>query len=271
MSFIDFFVLPRISLTFGIVKKIGIVGSGNVATHLVAALQNKGIIIAGLYSRNSTSGKAISARFQIPLFETMEAFNAVDVIIACVSDDAIPVLIPELAKYAPTVTTSGTVDVLAFQHTHPIGVFYPLQTFTKDRAVTFDQLPIFIEASTPTFADALQTLALKLSSEVHLLAADKRKELHLAAVLVNNFTNHLMTLAKNQLEANHLPFSWLQPLLKETVSKIETIPPFDAQTGPARRNDQQTIDAHIALIKNDQLKQLYIQFSKSIQTTYNHD
>lgn len=252
-------------------KKIGIVGSGNVATHLVIAFKEKGIEIAGLFSRNQQNAMELCSRFSIPLYETIEQLNQVDLIIACVSDDAIPTLIPQLAQYAPTATTSGTVDVLQLEHLKEVGVFYPLQSFTKGKKIDFEPIPIFIEASSDAFANTLKEIATKLSSEVHFISANQRQHLHVAAVMVNNFMNHLMTLAADYLKKVNIPFEWLQPLIQETVDKLSSISPYEAQTGPARRNDQQTIDRHLTLITNEELKQLYIQFTKSIQTTYNHD
>ncbi|MCC6701134.1 MAG: DUF2520 domain-containing protein [Fluviicola sp.] len=252
-------------------KKIGIVGSGNVATHLVIAFKEKGMDIAGLFSRNHHSAHEICERFSIPYFETIEQFKQVDLIIVCVSDDALANLIPQLAQYAPTATTSGTIDVLQFDHLKDVGVFYPLQSFTTGKNVAFDTIPIFIEASSDAFAQTLKDIGTKLSCEVHFISAKQRQHLHVAAVMVNNFTNHLMTLAADYLKKENIPFEWLQPLILETVDKLSSISPYDAQTGPARRNDQQTIDRHLSLITNEELKQLYIQFTKSRQTTYNHD
>jgi predicted short-subunit dehydrogenase-like oxidoreductase (DUF2520 family) len=253
------------------VKKIGIVGSGNVASHLCHILKQKEFDLLGVYSRNRQTASEICVSLSIPLIENIEELANADLIIACVSDDSLTSLIPQLSNLSPTVTTSGTVDVLKIEHTKEIGVFYPLQSFTKNKELSFEHIPIFIEASTANFANSLKEIAQIISKEVHFLSALQRQQLHLAAVLVNNFTNHLMTLAAQQLEKENLSFSWLQPLLVETVEKLDFISPYEAQTGPARRNDLKTIENHLQLITNEDLKQLYLQFTKSIQTTYSHD
>lgn len=248
-------------------QKIGIVGSGNVAVQLTSALEANGIKPIVCYGRNTTSGAEFSKLFDVPFSQKLSDLNGLDVIIACVSDDALAKLIPQLACICPVLSTSGTVDVCAFDHQFPVGVMYPLQTMTKTMTLPFRSIPLFIEASDSTFLAEISIFAQKLADTVIEMNAVQRKKLHLVGVFVNNFTNHLLDLMQDFSSENEIDFQWFAPLLNETVTKALNYPAKNNQTGPAKRNDQATIHAHEAQLE-EPLLSIYRTMTTSIQQRF---
>jgi hypothetical protein len=65
---------------------------------------------------------------------------------------------------------------------------------------------------------------------------------------------------------NQVPFEILDALISETAAKVRTLTPNEAQTGPAKREDQQTIEAHLEFLKPDATKKsIYQLLTQSIQ------
>ncbi len=248
-------------------RSISIAGAGNVAFHLGKALVAAGIPVDRVYNRTAAKATQLAGVLGAVSVDTVSALAETDLIICCLSDDALQKLLPELSKIAPVASTAGTVDVLSLPHEQPVGVFYPLQSFAGDQAIPFDRIPLFVEASTPELTDQLLQLGKQLSSTVVELPASKRVELHLAAVFTNNFTNHLVDQAQQFLQQNELSFEWLQPLLEQTVSRLRNQTAYESQTGPAKRYDQATISKHLSML-NDEQAELYRLLSESIQKRY---
>jgi predicted short-subunit dehydrogenase-like oxidoreductase (DUF2520 family) len=144
-------------------------------------------------------------------------------------------------------------------------VFYPLQTFTKEREIIWSELPICIEANSTHDLEALLQLTRKLSIKVSLMGSEDRRWLHLAAVFVNNFTNHLLNEASNIVKERNLDFDLLRPLALETIKKAFDISPENAQTGPAKRGDEATMRKHIDMLQDNTMKELYSLLSDSIK------
>jgi len=155
------------------------------------------------------------------------------------------------------------------------GVFYPLQTFSKSRKVDFSAIPVCIEANHPSNMMKLEKLGKTLSNSVNQINSDERKTLHLAAVFVNNFVNHLYAAGADILHDKKLDFDLLKPLIRETAEKIESLQPFDAQTGPAKRNDQNTINAQLKMLQDKpEFQKIYSFATESIfrlQQKHDHD
>ena len=195
------------------ISSISIVGAGNVAFHLATGLLKAGIRIDYCWNRTPEKAVELATSLQCKAATTMEDLATSDLILCAVSDDVLPSLLPQLSAFAPVVATSGTVDVISFSTNFPVGVFYPLQTFSRNRAVDLATVPIFVESSSSEFTTALLSLGNTISRTVNELPWEKRVELHLAAVFVNNFTNHLIDIAQQQLTDADLSFDWLKPLL----------------------------------------------------------
>jgi predicted short-subunit dehydrogenase-like oxidoreductase (DUF2520 family) len=242
---------------------IGIIGTGNVANQLLQKMTKVGLVGSLIYGRNSVKAAELSARFGIKQVRTFQELESVDFILCCTSDDSLAELIPVLSQHAPVVTTSGTVDVMQFSHHFPVGVFYPLQTMAPTKEIDFSNLPIFIESSDPSLQQLLIQLGELFGATVIEMTANQRQYLHIAAVMLNNFTNHLIDLTQDFTKRHDLKFEWFLPLLAETFSKAKFESAFSNQTGPAKRNDQQTIERHLSLLPED-LKSIYQTITNSI-------
>jgi predicted short-subunit dehydrogenase-like oxidoreductase (DUF2520 family) len=164
------------------------------------------------------------------------------------------------------VHTAGSLPLTIFAgYSQRYGVFYPLQTFSKNREVHFENIPLFIEANNQGDEEILEAIASTLTEKVICLSSEKRKFLHLAAVFACNFTNHLYVQAAEIMEEQGLSPDLLFPLIRETAEKIKDLPPREAQTGPAVRYDENVIQAHLELLDKDIEKQnLYRTISRSI-------
>ena len=255
-------------------NKIVLVGAGNVATHLGLALKEKGFSIEQVYSYTLKSAQELGEKLQTPYTNDISHLvKDADIYIFSVKDS----VLPELLKQLPflnglLVHTAGSLPLNIFEcsKSKRYGVFYPLQTFTKTRNISFENIPVLIEANSPEDENLLKELGTALSNTVTLLSSEKRKYLHLAAVFACNFTNHMYVNAAGILEKEELPIGYLFPLIEETASKIKDINPKNAQTGPAIRYDKNVINKHLELLKDDlQKENLYKEVSKSIHQTHN--
>lgn len=241
--------------------KISLLGYGNLGQHLTQYLSKlDGVQLVQIYSPNQIP----EANQETPRINDLKNLKDADLYIAAVSDDAIAALAQKLSKDITLVHTSGTVDMEVLARQTKRGVFYPLQSFSKDHSVSFEQIPLCLEANNPETMDLLEIIARKLSKKVLHINSQQRLALHLGAVLVNNFTNHLYTLSQRHLKENGLSFDLLNPLILETAQKAIKIGPESAQTGPAKRGDRNTIERHLALLKDQQLKEIYNLLSDSI-------
>ena len=245
-----------------------ILGFGNIGSNLCNALHNSSqVSVVQLFNRNliELPNKIKSIPFTSDISEIKEA----DVYIIAIPDDAIDDFSATLPFQDKLVVhTSGSVPMQALDGKNKKGVFYPLQTFTKNNLVDFSEIPICIEAEEETDLKTLRTLGESISNKVTMISSEDRKKLHLAAVFVNNFVNHLYTISEAILEENNLDFGLLKPLIAETASKIENLSPLQAQTGPAKRNDRKTIENHLHLLKDSPYREVYQQLTKAIQDTY---
>ncbi len=247
---------------------ISILGTGNVAKHLRDAfLTHKEIVVNQVIGRNLDALAYFRDKTNIaPNFESIVDS---DIYIIAVSDDSISTVSKFLKnKKGLVVHTSGSVPLNVLSANFRTGVFYPLQTFTKGQQVDFVEVPICLEAKAEEDGQLLYTLASLISNRVYFVDSEQREKLHLGAVFVNNFSNHMFHIADEICVKNDLSFDILKPLIFETVKKIETLSPYEAQTGPARRKDIGTMQKHIDLLTEENHKEIYRLLSRSIQQTY---
>lgn len=243
-------------------------GFGNVNSHLLKALyKEKKVAVKQVFNRNYI--KMISSFENIPFTDDLSKIEEADVYIIGIPDDAISSFSDNLPfQNRLVVHTSGGVSMDALSNKNRRGIFYPLQTFSKQREVDFKSIPICIEAENSKDLELLQNLGRIISENVIEISSEKRAKLHLAAVFVNNFTNHLYQIGSEILKDNDLPFDLLKPLIVETASKIETLSPEKSQTGPAKRNDIKTIEKHLHLLGNSRYHKLYELFTEEIKQNY---
>jgi len=244
-----------------------LIGYGNVASHLLRAFsKSDAVTVKQVYNRTKISAQALaSVDFTTDIHQLVEA----DCYILCVSDDAIPSVSEQFVfKNRLVVHSSGAVSMEKLSNRNRKGVFYPLQTFSKDKRVDFKSIPLCIEAADRADLQLLQRLANSISEEVYEISSEAREKLHVAAVFVNNFVNYLYGLGKEILDENNLPFALLKPLINETAHKLTALDPLEAQTGPAKRNDQKTIRKHLELLDNPEHKEIYKLLTQAIQNQH---
>lgn len=247
---------------------IVLLGSGNVATHLGRAFKMAGQTIIQVWSRDIDHAKELADTIGSEAISDIDDLNtSADLYIIAVSDDAIRSVASQLKVGDKLIVhTSGStpLDALDGASSHT-GVFYPLQTFSKNKAVDFRQIPIAIEANNDEDLAVIRSIADRLSERVTELDSGQRKALHVAAVFACNFTNHLFALSQELLEANKLDFDLIRPLIAETVGKINLNDPISVQTGPAVRNDLAIINSHLEMLKDQpEMYEIYEKLSQSI-------
>lgn len=251
--------------------KVTILGSGNVATHLAAALAKEADIVC-VYNHNMAGASALAERVgATPTDNTDDITDNVDIYIIAVKDDAISELAQKIGRRNGLwVHTSGSVsqDVLS-SITDTYGVLYPMQTFSKDVPVNMDEVPLFIEASDTETLDRIRQIARLISGNVHEADSALRSRLHIAAVFACNFTNYLWSHADDLLRRDGLSLEIMKPLILATLDKAIGITPAKGQTGPARRNDTKIIDRHLSMLSGE-TKEIYENISRLIVDKYNH-
>ena len=251
--------------------EISIIGSGNVAYQLAKVFSENNLPIVEIISRNRVEGEKLSKLYNLHFQSHVQSYKPLGhIVILAVADDAIAPIAQQIDANGKIVAhTSGMASMhLLKEASKQYGSFYPLQTFTKNRQVDFQTIPVLIDGSQEEVIKLLSDLAKLISKKVHFLKDEKRSELHLAAVLVNNFSNHLFTLAEDYCKINDLDFSILHPLILETAHKSILDSPKLIQTGPAKRNDKKTIKKHLSHISDETLKKIYLLFTESIQKMY---
>jgi predicted short-subunit dehydrogenase-like oxidoreductase (DUF2520 family) len=245
--------------------KVVILGSGNVAQHLIKVfLQTEEVSLVQVFARqpNQLTHLLPTAKIVSDYQKIIEA----DVYIISVSDNAIAEVSFQLPfENRLVVHTSGSSDLSVLNNKNRKGVFYPLQTFTKGKKVDFTPIPICLEAENEQDYQLLEQLGNSISKKVFNINSEQRKSLHVAAVFVCNFVNHLYQIGNEICEANQIPFEVLHPLIQETAQKILELTPKEAQTGPALRNDTQTIEKHLDFLSNENFKTIYQLLTQSIQ------
>ncbi len=248
---------------------IVIIGSGNVATVLGRKFKAAGHNILQIFSRNASAASALAYEWDSESTNYKSMINkTADVYIIAVPDDSIDDVAADLrlpGKVVAHTAASVPKEVLKKVTAH-YGVFYPLQSLRKEMT-TLPDIPVFFDGSDDIAKNLLQALAQTIAAEKVLEASDDtRLKLHVAAVIVSNFTNHLYAMAEEYCRKEGLDFKQLLPLIEETALRIKDISPKAAQTGPALRHDKETIEKHLDLLKgHPQFKNIYLLLTESIQ------
>lgn len=253
----------------GLIKKISIIGTGNVAFHLGHLLRNNGFNIHEVCGRTKNTTQELAQILNSSAcLELGKMKSDADLYLVCVNDDSIREVLGKLSPITALVAhTSGNTPMNVFQEYgfDAYGVFYPLQTFSKKEPLPKTEIPFCIEANTSEGETQLLALARQLSSLVHKVDSNQRKTLHLAAVFACNFTNHMYHIAESIANNDGLDFELLKPLIQETAQKIKQQSPKKVQTGPAIRKDEATMQRHLEMLNDDGYRELYRLISESIQ------
>jgi len=245
--------------------QVVIIGSGNVAHHLIEAFAKSATVeVIQVFARQKES---VTAQFDFnQIIDNFNELKEADLYIIAVTDDAIAKVSAQIPfKNGLVAHTSGSVSINSLDDKNRKGIFYPLQTFTKNKAIDFSQIPICIESENETDFELLKNVAQSISANVHKINSQQRKALHVSAVFVNNFVNYLYQIGNEICTENNVSFDILKPLILETANKVMSLSPKEAQTGPAKRNDSQTIKAHLDFLSNEDHTTIYKILTQSIQ------
>lgn len=246
-----------------------VIGAGNLAYSLIPNLQKNNIIVKNIISRDLKKANEFADKFNINanLLESGMKLDA-HIVFLAVSDDSIQkaAAFLNLDDSQILLHTSGSTQISVLKnHAQHFGVMYPLQTFTKGHILDFSCIPLFVEASDAEALNIVKDISGLLSSNVSILSGKQRKQLHMTAVFVSNFTNHMYNIGAYLMDKERLDFSLLYPLIEETTQKIKHMSPKEAQTGPAVRRNQTIIEEHKKMLRTDYgLADLYEAISNSI-------
>ncbi|HBC77842.1 MAG TPA: DUF2520 domain-containing protein [Bacteroidales bacterium] len=252
--------------------RISFIGAGKVSGALCRQMHQSGFRIQKIISRTRESGRALARSCDAIWSSAYEFSDSEDVIIVAVPDDKLPEILSQIKSPGSTVIahTAGSLGLDIFpaslRHT---GVFYPLQTFSENRNISFDELPLFLEASDDYSSAILKAIAESIGCKVFFTDTGHRRLLHIAAVFACNFTNQMLTAGKQIAMEAGFNFEVLRPLIDETIIKALEEGPDHSQTGPAIRSDIGTIKRHIDLLSfSPELQGIYKEVTKSIMKFY---
>ena len=245
-----------------------IIGSGNLATQLAIALQNKGVTISQIYNRTLSNAQSLGEKLDVPYTSDLSKLETnADFYFYAVKDAAIKSILKKIQRPDSIhVHTSGSTPISVFDGlTTRYAVFYPLQTFSKNKDIDFSQVPVFIEASHYEVQTKVSELSRLITTKTYNVNSEQRKKIHLAAVFACNFTNYMYDLAFETLRNSGIGFELLHPLIAETADKVKYMTPKEAQSGPAVRYDVNTINKHLTMLKyKPGMKFIYKDLTKAI-------
>ena len=254
--------------------KIAIIGAGNVATHLALALSVREEIVQ-VMARTEESAQRLVRQIPgdaEPVTDYSRLTPDADLYLISVNDDAVASVVDSTPDFPGMwAHTSGDVGAEVFQGKKSrYGVFYPLQTFSRDLPVKMEEVPMFIEGSSHEAEATLCALARTIAGPVEIAGSERRKALHVAAVFACNFANLMWLEADSLLADSGLSVSFFRPLLEATLGKLSTMSPRDAMTGPGRRGDLEVISDHLSRLPEQQ-RRMYAMLSRRILEIYHPD
>lgn len=251
--------------------KVVFIGAGNVATQLAAELHKHNFDIVQVYSRSEDSARLLAQGLNASYCtDIAQVTTEADLYIFSVKDSILADLIKQLSpNNGLWIHTAGSIPLNIFEgYASSYGVLYPFQTFSKNKSVNWLDIPLFIEANCSEALKQIGVLASELSDKVMELSSDRRMYVHLTGVFACNFTNYMYSLSEKFLEKAGLPFNIALPLIDETCAKVHTLSPFEAQTGPAMRNDTNVMNKHLSIIDDEREKEIYKLISSDIHDNH---
>jgi len=233
------------------IPSIGIVGSGKVAQMLLRMAHAAGIPISGIYARDLDRAHELAKKYSCSVFSELHHLKP-DLLLLCVSDDALPQIIGSLAPQQIAAYTAGSPSIKLFEHAQ-LGVCYPYQSISKGRELLASDIPFMIEGKNDLVRQRITDFLQALGAQFQNCGSAQRAQYHLAGVFVNNFVNLMLLEASKILQDAQLDMTPMYPLLNETIAKAILLGPENAQTGPALRHDHNTLDRHRAQLNPEQL------------------
>ena len=257
------------------IQSVSIIGGGRVGGALARRFHARGLSVRQVYGRSLPKAIDVADPLGAEAIDALARLDpAVDLYLLAVPDDAIAPVAGALAGLLPpdrllAHCSGATPSTVLTAHFPRAGIFYPCQSFAAGRPVDWETLPLCVHAARTDTLEALEALALRTAKQVYRVADPQRAALHVAAVIVNNFTNHLYGVAEGLTAAHGLPFELLLPLIRETTDRLGTAPARTLQTGPARRGDHRTVERHLALLAaHPEYRELYRVLTRAIARSY---
>lgn len=251
--------------------RIGLIGTGNVATALAREIRNhETLTLTQLIGRDQN--KLPKDLLDVPFSNQFNSLLPCDMVLIAVSDHAIAEVSNQLPLTDAVIAhTSGASSIDLLNKHKYRGVIYPLQTFSKQQQVSWNEIPILWEGNNKQVNEKLETLSQMISPNAVQSDEKQRLSMHLAAVVVNNFTNHLYAEANRFCKSKNVRFDLLITLIEETTRKIKQQDPKKSQTGPASRGDMQTIERHKTIPMTEELGDIYSLFTSQLLKQYNEN
>lgn len=242
------------------IETVSLVGSGNIAHWLVYALKKADVDIRQIYSRQLDHAKELAAKAVADAIDSLRDLSPdSDLYIFSIKDDSYETLLSQLPFRLPlAVHTAGSLSIRIFEpYADSYGILYPYQSLNKNMDFANVEVPLSVESNDKMVENELFAFAGRLSSTVQLMGEAQRLVLHRAAIFGCNFTNAMYAIAYDILRENNIDWRMILPLLENTLDKVKTMNPHDAQTGPAKRGDQNIILMHQEALQDERLREIY--------------
>ena len=248
--------------------RIVLVGAGNMATAIACSLKEGGNAPVAVWSRTLESAALLGDRVGCAFTDDLASLPAADIIIISVADNALRDVAAAVAHSFPDALllhTAGSISIDALREAGATkyGVLYPMQTVNKNSPVSLKNITTFIEGCDDTITEQVKNIATLVSDKVVYATSEQRCSLHVAAVFACNFPNAVYNMAYELMQRNGLPFDAMLPLIDEAARKVHRMSPLEAQTGPARRGDNNVMNAHKSML-DDELANIYETLSNYI-------
>lgn len=253
------------------IKTVSFVGAGNVANHLAKAFFEKGIKICQILNRSLDSANELAEKVDADALTDFNNLKEVDCVIVATPDDTIPGIFRKLSHFNSILAHTSGINGIEFENIElkRSAYIYPLQSFKHEYKLNLSAVPFFVAAQNDKDKQYLIELVEIISSNVHQVPLDVKQKLHLSAVMLNNFVNHLFGLTYHFLKKDNIDFEYLKPIIETTIHRAIKSDPLRIQTGPAIRNDESTINKHLQLLRDfPELQSLYRELSQSIQNIH---
>ena len=249
-------------------ERIVLVGAGNMATAIACALKEGGNPPVAVWSRTLESAALLGDRVGCAFTNDLASLPAADIVIISVADNALREVAAAVAQKFPAsllLHTAGSIPMDAFREAGATkyGVLYPMQTVNKSNPVSLKNITTFIEGCCDDVTVLIEKTACLISDKVVYATSEQRCSLHVAAVFACNFSNAVYNMAYELMQRNGLPFDAMLPLIDEAARKVHRMSPLEAQTGPARRGDNNVMNAHKSML-DDELANIYETLSNYI-------
>jgi len=250
------------------IRKVVLIGAGNLATQLGLAMKRNAIEVIQVCDRTPANGLRLAKKLGAEYVQDPgQLLYHADLYILSISDKAIAQVAERInLPDRLVIHTSGSVGMDVLKKVSPrIGVWYPLQTFSKHRRISFRGIPVCVEAGNINDQKSLVELGTLLSGNVHLIDSNQRRVVHMTAVFANNFTNFMFAIAEDLLHTYQIPFDLLKPLIQQTAENVRHEELFRHQTGPAIREDLAVMEEHLGILEqHPAYRDIYELISRSI-------